>query len=426
MRVLFTIIPSTSHLYPIIPLAGALQGAGHEVCVASHPDMVETITATGLTAVAVGQKEFLASVVRSSDGLHRVIADILADGSPDDQSRRPPRQYLLSAFSLYYPAEPPSGHRPMVDDLVDFARSWQPDLIIWDPLCLPSPIAARACGAAHARLLWGLDDIAWTRARLVEKLSRPGEEQTEDVLAALMKPTLDRFGYEFDEEMLVGQWTIDPMPPRMRLPLDLRSIPVRSVPYNGAAVLPEWLRARPERPRVCLTLGVSMRKFFAEDSDVSLTTLFEMVAGLDVELVATLNATQLADAGAVPDNVRLVDYVPLTMLLPTCSAIIHHGGGGTFATAVANKVPQLITPEEGADFEDIANYVVERGAGLAVDPARPSADAVRKQLLRILTEPSFAEGAAALFEDMLATPSPNDIVPVLEKLTARHRVELVN
>lgn len=421
MKVLFTAIPSISHLYPIIPLAGALRGAGHEVCVASHPDMVDTITAAGLTAVPVGEKEFLTSVVVGSDGLHARISDALA-ASPLGDGGRPPRKYMLSAFSLYYPSgTPDDGHRSMVDDLVRFALSWRPDLVIWDPLCLPSPIAARACGAAHARLLWGVDDFAWTRARLVQELARRDADPSEDVMVELMRPTLDRYGYEFDEEMLVGQWTIDPMPARMRLPLDLRYVGMRSVPFNGAAALPDWLQRPPERPRVCLTLGVSMRKFFSQDSDIPVSSLFDMVADLDIELVATLNETQLPPTGSVPDNVRLVDYIPLTLLLPSCSAVIHHGGGGTFATAVASKVPQLVCPEEGADFDDIASHVVERGAGLMVERGSFSGDAVRKQLVRILDEPSFAAGAAGMYEDMLAAPSPNDLVPVLERLTAQHR-----
>ena len=105
MRVLFTVVSSTSHLYPIVPLAGALRGAGHEVCVASHPDMVEAITAAGLTAVSVGETVDVAAIVQGDDEARRVIVDALSG----DLGRLsvPDRQYLLSAFSMYYPAEAP-------------------------------------------------------------------------------------------------------------------------------------------------------------------------------------------------------------------------------------------------------------------------------------------------------------------------------
>ncbi|MDT0407174.1 glycosyltransferase, partial [Streptomyces edwardsiae] len=57
MRIMFTIWPMAAHLYPAVPLALALQSAGHEVCVASHPLLTRAITAAGLTAVGIGTEE---------------------------------------------------------------------------------------------------------------------------------------------------------------------------------------------------------------------------------------------------------------------------------------------------------------------------------------------------------------------------------
>ncbi|MFF2750047.1 hypothetical protein ACFVVA_31480 [Kitasatospora sp. NPDC058048] len=48
----------------------------------------------------------------------------------------------------------------MIDDLVAFARDWRPDLAVWDTMTFAGPVAARACGAAHARLMFGLDLVA--------------------------------------------------------------------------------------------------------------------------------------------------------------------------------------------------------------------------------------------------------------------------
>lgn len=148
---------------------------------------------------------------------------------------------------------------------------------------------------------------------------------------------------------------------------------------------------------------------------------FDSVAGLDLELVATLNSEQLTAVGTLPDNVRAIEYVPLNQLLPTSSAIIHHGGGGTFAAAVAFKVPQLVAPLPMWDEMVTARYVARRGAGLIADPAAIDVDSVGKDLVRLVEEPSFQLGAQGLYEDMLAAPAPKDVVPVLERLTAEHR-----
>jgi UDP:flavonoid glycosyltransferase YjiC (YdhE family) len=239
-----------------------------------------------------------------------------------------------------------------------------------------------------------------------------------------MQPMLARYGYEFNEEFLLGQWSITQAPPAMRLPLDLPHVSVRGVPYNGPGVAPAWLLEESERPRVCLSLGVTGRLRAGTGTagvDVPLADLLDMVAEVDAEVVATVNAAQLSEVGRLPDNVRTIDYVPLSLLLPTCSAIVHHGGAGTYATAVAHQVPQLIIPVPKWDEPTLAGHVADRGAGLVVDLEKLSVETMRSQLVRILDDPSFRAGARTLYRESLASPSPRDIVPVLEKLTAQHR-----
>ncbi|TDC44512.1 glycosyl transferase family 28, partial [Actinomadura sp. KC345] len=124
----------------------------------------------------------------------------------------------------------------------------------------------------------------------------------------------------------------------------------------------------------------------------------------------------------VPDNVRVVDFVSLNELLPSCSAVVHQGGFGQVQTALAHGVPQVVLPNGQWDTVPRARQVEEFGVGLSVaDPDRVTPEELRAKLVRVLDEPSFAERAAAVRAEMLATPTPSDIVPVLEKLTHEHR-----
>lgn len=201
--------------------------------------------------------------------------------------------------------------------------------------------------------------------------------------------------------------------------------------------MPSWLRPLPDRPRVGLSLGLSWRRYLEGGWD-HVPALLDAVSGLDIEVVATLNAKQLAGVGELPGNVRAVDYVPLDQLVPTCSALIHHGGLATYSAAVSLNVPQLITDTLTADVLAVeegggmgatkhaaspvsVRRVLDEGAGLVLDIGTPSAEAMRERIARVLGEPSFREGAGRLREEHLAMPSPHDTVPVLEKLTARHR-----
>lgn len=430
MRVLFTIFPATAHLYPVVPLAWALQSAGHEVVVASHagvvdPEVIANIGAAGLTAVPLGSSEELPEALSKNTGdAHPDRPTLAFDACEPEESEgwRTARLILNGMFRMHYP-EPaePGGRRPVLDNLVDFARAWQPDLVLWDPLMFPAPIAARVSGAAHARLVWGVDNIALIHERTKRELADPAAELTEHPWLSWYGPVLERYGLEFSDEMLLGQWTLDLTQSRMRLPLDLTHVPVRRVPYNGAASLPTWLHHRPERPRVVLTLGVSRRKIFGKYSGFPMREFFDSVSALDIEVVATLNSDQLAAVGTLPDNVHAVEYVPLNQVLPTSSAVIHHGGGGTFSAAVAFQVPQLVVPLPMWDEMVTARYVEGMGAGLVADPESMDVAGLHKQLVQLLEDPSFSLGARRLYEEMLAAPAPKDVVPLLERLTAERR-----
>ncbi|MGW2013526.1 nucleotide disphospho-sugar-binding domain-containing protein [Streptomyces sp. NPDC001927] len=407
MRVLFAVFPSAAHLHPVVPLARALQSAGHEVRVAMHPDMVGTVTSTGLTAVPVGAPDDLRPVVelsRHPERLDQLTANLALD-TEDPGDWREKWRHVCNVLSLY-PA--------VLDDLVAFARGWRPDLVVWDTFCLPGAIAAHLVGATHVRYLWGQDNIGWLRQRSL------AAQDADDPLAALMKPLLAPYGLEFREEFLLGRFTLDLMPPGMALPTDVRRIPVRRVPYNGVGHHPAWLADRPAKPRVCFTLGLGGRgRQFFRETGVTLPALLDAVADLDIELVATLDDGQVAELTDIPPHVRTTGYVPLDRLLPTCAAVVHHGGGGTFATAVAHEVPQLVVPLPFWAELATARHVHRQGAGIHRPSSEFSTDTFREDLRRLLGEESFRRGAAVLHEESLTTPAPGDVVPVLERLAAR-------
>ena len=71
-------------------------------------------------------------------------------------------------------------------------------------------------------------------------------------------------------------------------------------------------------------------------------------------------------AGHPPPTAR-ARRAPLSSILPTCSAIVHHGGAGTALTALALGVFQLVIPQF-ADQPANATVVAARGVGLALLP----------------------------------------------------------
>ncbi|MEU0677003.1 activator-dependent family glycosyltransferase [Streptomyces sp. NPDC006172] len=413
MRILFTAFPATAHVHPLVPLAWALQNAGHEVRVAIHPDTVHLVTEAGLPAVPLGSSETLAGAAKWNDNFEMLsqLSDALfldTDDAPQWERQWQGLCGMLGSFT------------PMVDDLVEFCRGWQPDLVVWDPFCVAAGVAARVTGAAHARFLWGQDNIGWLRAKSLE--AGAGRDGAQDPVDALMAPMLERYGLEYSEDLLLGQFTIDPMPQALRLPLDVEYAPIRRVSYNGNTVAPAWVHRRPEKPRVLLTLGMGGRgRQLFDAAGVSFPRVVDALAELDIEVVATLHKAMLDTVTSVPDNVRLTEYVPLAQVLPSCSAVIHHGGGGTFAAAAAAAVPQLVVPMPMWGESITARFVADRGAGVVVGTEEFDTALLSKQITRLLTEPEFRAGARELRAELNQAPGPAEFVPVLERLIARHR-----
>jgi L-rhodinosyltransferase/glycosyltransferase len=398
-------------MHPVVPLAWALRNAGHEVRVALHRDALSLATEAGLNAVPVGSGDHLAEIVAANPDptkLPRMTGSMAVDF--DAGPARLQAQWMLYVQML-------TGYRPVVDDLVELARRWRPDLVLWDPLCVPAAVAAEVTGAAHARFLWGQDNIGWLRGKQLELAAASPGRPRRDPVEALMRPMLSAYDLTYSEDLLLGQWTVDPVPEAMRLPAGPRYVPMRWVPYNGAAAVPAWLDEPPRRPRVALTLGVARGRQLFEESGVSFDEVVDAITGLGAEVVAT-GPPAGARGG---EYVRLIDYLPLNLLLPTCSVVIHHGGAGSFAAAVEHRVPQLVTAVPFWSESEVAGHVEKRGAGLGLDVSDFSADALADRLGRILREPSFADGADQLAREAARAPGPVEFVPILEELTARHR-----
>eukprot|EP00971_Amphidinium_carterae_P267765 5311981-Amphidinium_carterae.1 len=66
------------------------------------------------------------------------------------------------------------------------------------------------------------------------------------------------------------------------------------------------------------------------------------------------------------ENVLFVETAPHQWLFPQCSALIHHGGAGTFVAGLRAGVPQIITPMYYDQFM-YADMVSKMGIGFAVE-----------------------------------------------------------
>ncbi|MER7166827.1 activator-dependent family glycosyltransferase [Micromonospora sp. NPDC000207] len=416
MRVLLTSFAHRTHFQGLVPLAWALHTAGHDVRVASQPELTDVVVGAGLTSVPLGSDHRLFDISpEAAAQVHRYTTDL-------DFARRGPE---LRSWEFLHGIEeatsrfvfPVVNNDSFVDELVEFAMDWRPDLVLWEPFTFAGAVAAKACGAAHARLLWGSDLTGYFRSRSQDLRGQRPADDRPDPLGGWLTEVAGRFGLDYSEDLAVGQWSVDQLPESFRLETGLESVHTRTLPYNGSSVVPQWLRTSDGVRRVCFTGGYSALGITSNPQEF-LRTLATL-ARFDGEIVVTRSGL---DPASVPDNVRLVDFVPMNILLPGCAAVIHHGGAGSWATALHHGVPQISVAHEW-DCVLRGQRTAELGAGVFLRPDEVDADTLWQALATVVEDRSHAENAEKLRQEALAAPTPAEVVPVLEALAHQHRAD---
>ncbi|MGU3663233.1 glycosyltransferase [Methylobacterium sp. A49B] len=97
--------------------------------------------------------------------------------------------------------------------------------------------------------------------------------------------------------------------------------------------------------------------------------------------------------GPLPDGIIHVPYAPLSALLPLSAALVHHGGVGTVAQALAAGVPQLVVPVAFDHFDEGRRLKDRRlGATLSRRTFRPVRAA--RVIGRLLADPEVTRACA--------------------------------
>ncbi len=411
-----------SHFQVTVPLVWALRSAGHEVLVATQPQLVDDAAGAGLPVVAVGSDHTL---YRALDRLAR-LSDGATSQTPSDSIGMDPArldEFEWSDWLDFYRFNVGLWWRlindPILGDLVTLCRQWRPDLVLWEALTFSGAVAAQATGVPHVRLLFGSDLLVPARRRFLRLAAAQPPERRADPLRAWLDSCARRHGTEFSEELITGLATVGYLPRPLRL-AGTSCLPARYVPYNGRSVVPGWIRERPPRPRVGVTTGISAVTGSGRRTS-PVQRILAGLADLDVEVVATITEPARADLGPVPDNVRLTSFVPLDALAATCSAVVNHGGAATMCTVLRHGVPQLVVPATTYDEGVLAGLLARTGAGSTLDPADATPTAVRQAVSALLHDPAVASAARHLADQARAMPTPADLVPRLERLLLRPR-----
>lgn len=369
MRVLFSSNPMYGHVNTMLPLAGAAQTAGHDVAWATGASMAPLVESRGIRTWQLGPAAAPAGA--SVDWI----------------------QYFLVAAS------------ERVGPLTSRAAQWQPDVVVHEDTDLAGAVAALHSGARH--LIHGLglmppvriwDVFEQSIDRLINETGgvTPAHEVREATYLDVCPPSLQTSPGE-------RIWN--------------RVLPLRhsaGSPAPGDQLDLAIVDALPNERLVHLTLGT----VFSDAVEV-LRTAIDGLRHLPVNLVVTVGPGGDPSAlGQQPPHVVIERYLPHSVLLPRCDAVVSQGGAGIMFGALAHGLPQLVLPQ-GGDQHMNADALARSGAGLALLQGEVTAEAVSRAMTQLLGEPDFSRAAADVQSEILATPDADSVMSGIAAMVDR-------
>jgi UDP:flavonoid glycosyltransferase YjiC (YdhE family) len=369
-------------LAPLIPLAKSLARRGHEVVVATGPDLSDRVRAHDLEARVAGPS--------AQEAVGLAFGDpVLAEGD---------EPWRLGATMFARIMAPQK--LPQLQELIE---EFHPDLVLQAPVDLAAPLAAATRGVRAITYGTGL----------VLETALIG------TMAQWVAPMWHAEGLPFDPYAgIYRDGYLDPVPTSLQPDLGAAGAVARAVrpevPGSQHDILPEWAAALGHRPLVYVSLGTV--PIFNQLS--TFTLLLDGLAALDVDAVVSVGLNNEPSLlPALPERVHVEQWVSLAALLPLCDAVICHAGAGTTLAALSCGLPLVLAPR-GADQFPTAAACRAAGAALVLDPSELEPDVVLAAVRTVLDDGIYRRAAQALQQEIAVMPSADSVVADLECLVS--------
>ena len=253
-RILFSVRPGYGHVYPLLPLARAFRAAGHAVDFATAGEFVPRLCRLGFATHRAGL------TIKQGEAVTTQRPELV--GLPPDEIWR----FGAVMFGRVLP-------EATVAHLVPLLVAIEPDLVVYEEFDLGGALAARATGIPAVSHALGRQPADIFRAPVIAELARVWSRVS-------TAPFVDPF---------MTDPHIDISPPALRDAAASTAEPVRRIFQRPVAqtdtdtTLPEWIRTRPPRALVYVTLGT-----IVFEAVHSLRAVIDGLARLDVDVLVTV------------------------------------------------------------------------------------------------------------------------------------------
>jgi len=429
-KFLFTVWPFAGHFYPLISIAQALRERGHGCAFYTGTKACQVIADEGFYCFPFKQV--------NEERVYRIMS------SPERGSPRWNKLFRLkTTLREWMVATIPD----QVRDLEAVLDDWQPNVIACDPTMLSPmlifretqglPVAVAsfvpACmvpGPDAPPFGLGLPRPRNWYTRLLARLVALGA----DVFAADFRravnalrehyglPPLSVSVYEF-----MGHMPLYLVPSVPAFDYERHDLPP-SVHYVGPClwnkpqrhrVSTNWLTQLPrDQPWVHVTEGTMHNA-----DPFVLRAWAQGLAHLPVQVIMTTGGDREPaelNLGPIAHNVHVVRWVSHSELLPKIDVLVTTGGAGKVLAALNAGVTMVIVPTEW-DKPEIAQRVLEAGAGLRITPQRCTPERLRAAVVRVLSESSFRCNAQRLAATFAGYGGAEQAATLLEELSTHPR-----
>jgi len=387
MRVLFATWSSSGPLRPLIPVMRAARDAGHDLIVMGDRELVGNAELDGLP-------------VRTLPDRADVIPGFDATAVKRATEALPPPD--RPAFEVSNMLAWGTALAPHAIEVVD---EFRPDVICREFAFHAAWLAAEARQVPSASFML----FPISERLIVEML--PGLYGAALQGMGSTADAVDSVGTVLEMYALPPQW-FGPAGPPPGAVLTRPSEPA-AVDDGTAGRLLDGLGV--ERPLVYATLGTT----FADEPHL-FRALLDGVASVDVDVIATTGPTvDPADFVGYPDRIRIRRFVPQSLVLPRCAAVVGHAGYGTTFGAMQHGVPMVVVPIASSDNALNARNLTTIGAARALHETDRTAGAIAAALREVLDVPTYRSAAQRFAVDLSSMPGPERAVEALELLARR-------
>lgn len=201
--------------------------------------------------------------------------------------------------------------------------------------------------------------------------------------------------------------------PRSDAPANLHYIGPLSA-TGSASPLPDWWGDLDgTRPIVHVTQGTVANLDYSQ----AITPTLRALAAEDVMVVVATGGRPLDTLPALPANARAAEYLPYDELLPRTAVYVTNGGYGGVQCALRHGVPIVATGGK-EDKPEVGARVAWSGVGRRIRSEHPSPRALRRDILAVLSEPSYREASRRIAADIAKAPGFAGLADVVDRLVA--------